>query len=265
MQALSFTQSIFSSFSSLQFSILLFYFLLFSFLLFFFSLLFSSFFFYFPSLFSSLLSSLFSSLFFSFLFFSSLLFYSLISFLLFFLISYRILFFFSLLLTFNRFWCMYDPLLWFFSDLFTFLACIPNWNVLRLYSIIRHLIIWHFIFWYLSVYPFFYALTWPDLLKIVLSSRYVRLNNPSLKYQRFTSSGCRTVGIRKFEFLAKPQFLLAEFSLRTGAFKKKTFPGVMWSGRIWRPATSISHPSHILLIFSSEPPRKPRPSLLMCF
>ena len=71
----------------------------------------------------------------------------------------------------------------------------------------------------------FYALTWPDLLKIVLSSRYVRSNNPSLKYQRFTSSGCRTVGIRKFEFLAKPQFLLAEFSLRTGAFKKKPSPG----------------------------------------
>jgi len=43
----------------------------------------------------------------------------------------------SLLSTYNRFWdeqCMqYDPLLWFFSDLFTFLACRPNWNVLRLY------------------------------------------------------------------------------------------------------------------------------------
>ena len=28
-----------------------------------------------------------------------------------------------------------------------------------------------------------------------------------------------------------------------------------------RPATKISSPSHILLIFSSEPPRNPRPSL----
>ena len=42
----------------------------------------------------------------------------------------------------------YDPLLWFFSDLFAFLACRPNWNVLRLYSTFRPLIIWHLIFWY---------------------------------------------------------------------------------------------------------------------
>ena len=32
-----------------------------------------------------------------------------------------------------------------------------------------------------------------------------------------------------------------------------------------RPATTISSPSHILLIFSSEPPRNPRPSIIMCF
>ena len=35
----------------------------------------------------------------------------------------------------------------------------------------------------------------------------VRLNNPSLKYQRFTSTGCRDIGIRKFEFVAKTQIL----------------------------------------------------------
>ena len=28
--------------------------------------------------------------------------------------------------------------------------------------------------------------------------------------------------------------------------------------------TTTSHPSHILLIFSSEPPRNPRPSIIMC-
>ena len=39
---------------------------------------------------------------------------------------------------------------------------------------------------------------------------YVRLNNPSLKYQRFTPSGCRArdIGIRKFEFVAKTHFLI---------------------------------------------------------
>jgi len=35
----------------------------------------------------------------------------------------------------------------------------------------------------------------------------VRWNNLSLKYQRFTRSGCEDIGIRKFEFVAKTQFL----------------------------------------------------------
>ena len=35
-----------------------------------------------------------------------------------------------------------------------------------------------------------------------------------------------------------------------------------WRGG--RPATTISSPSHILLIFSSELPRNPRPSIIMC-
>ena len=30
-------------------------------------------------------------------------------------------------------------------------------------------------------------------------------------------------------------------------------------------ATTISRPSHILLIFSSEPPRNPRPLITICF
>ena len=116
-----------------------FFLLLFYFLLFFFnSLLLSS------LLFSSLL------FFFSFLFFSSLLFCSLISFLLFpYLLSSPLCFVFVVYIEPVLRWTMqYDSLLWFFSDLFTFLACRPNWNVLRLYSIIRHLIIWHLIFWY---------------------------------------------------------------------------------------------------------------------
>ena len=32
-------------------------------------------------------------------------------------------------------------------------------------------------------------------------------NNLSLKYQRFTPSGCKDIGIKKFEFVAKTQFL----------------------------------------------------------
>ena len=35
----------------------------------------------------------------------------------------------------------------------------------------------------------------------------VRLNNLSVKYQRFTPSGCEEIVIRKFEFAAKTPFL----------------------------------------------------------
>ena len=34
----------------------------------------------------------------------------------------------------------------------------------------------------------------------------VRLNNQSLKYQAFTSSGCKDKGISKFKFVAKTEF-----------------------------------------------------------
>ena len=35
----------------------------------------------------------------------------------------------------------------------------------------------------------------------------MRLNNLSLKYQRFTPLGSKVIGITKFEFVAKTQFL----------------------------------------------------------
>ena len=35
----------------------------------------------------------------------------------------------------------------------------------------------------------------------------VRSKNVGLKYQRPTPSGCKDIGIRKFEFVAKAQFL----------------------------------------------------------
>ena len=35
----------------------------------------------------------------------------------------------------------------------------------------------------------------------------VKLNNLSLKYQRNTSLGCKDIGFKKFEFVAKTQFL----------------------------------------------------------
>jgi len=38
--------------------------------------------------------------------------------------------------------------------------------------------------------------------------KFVRLNNLSLKYQRFTPTGCGDIGFRTFEFVAKTQILL---------------------------------------------------------
>jgi len=40
----------------------------------------------------------------------------------------------------------------------------------------------------------------------------VGLNNLSLKYQRFMTLGCKDLGIRKSEFVAKTQFLFWYFT-----------------------------------------------------
>ena len=45
----------------------------------------------------------------------------------------------------------------------------------------------------------------PLIFKI---KNYDRSNSLSLKYQRFTPSGCKDIGIRKFEFVAKTHFIL---------------------------------------------------------
>ena len=45
---------------------------------------------------------------------------------------------------------------------------------------------------------------WPLIFQPMNS---VRLNNLSLKYQRVTLSGCKYIGIRTFEFVAKTHFL----------------------------------------------------------
>ena len=42
---------------------------------------------------------------------------------------------------------------------------------------------------------------------IFQTMKYVRLNNPSLKYQRFTPTSSRDIGIGTFEFVAKTQIL----------------------------------------------------------
>ena len=41
----------------------------------------------------------------------------------------------------------------------------------------------------------------------------VKLNNLSLKYQRFTPSGCKDVGTRKFEFVTKTQILYGDIKI----------------------------------------------------
>ena len=46
--------------------------------------------------------------------------------------------------------------------------------------------------------------------------------NQSLKSQKFTPSGCKDIGIRKFEFAAKNQFLLKKREKRLKDYKDKT-------------------------------------------
>ena len=40
----------------------------------------------------------------------------------------------------------------------------------------------------------------------------VRINNLRLKYQRFAPSDCKDIGIRRFEFVAKTQFLCLAYN-----------------------------------------------------
>ena len=47
---------------------------------------------------------------------------------------------------------------------------------------------------------------------------YVTLNNLSLKYLGFMLSGCKGIGIRNFDFMAKNQFL---FTIRFALFLDK--------------------------------------------
>ena len=54
-------------------------------------------------------------------------------------------------------------------------------------------------------------------------------NNLSLKYQKITLSGCNDIGIRRFEFVAKTQFL----DVRNG-LKEKCNPNDLYRLRFKR-------------------------------
>ena len=54
--------------------------------------------------------------------------------------------------------------------------------------------------------PYIFA-TQGRISKIFQTLNYVKINKLSLKYQRFTPSGCKDIKIKKFEFDAKNQFL----------------------------------------------------------
>ena len=59
--------------------------------------------------------------------------------------------------------------------------------------------------WFSNPFIFSTQCCRPLIFQIMKLNRLNRLNNPSLKYQSFTPTGCR--GIRKFEFVAKPQII----------------------------------------------------------
>ena len=108
-------------------------------------------------------------------------------------------------------------------------------------------------------------------------------NNLRLKYQRFTPSGYRDIGIRKLGFVAKTQFLSYKYCKSTSTFVitrsiyatnfcdvkflkmyrllcflklaikvlRKKFIPLLSSGRGGRPTTSISSPNHIEILVLS--------------
>ena len=57
-----------------------------------------------------------------------------------------------------------------------------------------------------NAYPYILA-TQCRRPQIFQTNNSVRSNNLSLKYQRFIPTGCRDIEIRKFEVVAKTQFL----------------------------------------------------------
>ena len=55
----------------------------------------------------------------------------------------------------------------------------------------------------------------------------VKSNNISLKYQRFTPSGCKDIRIRKFKFVAKTQFLWENINFVPPEVKSKLHTELM--------------------------------------
>ena len=51
-----------------------------------------------------------------------------------------------------------------------------------------------------------------NLMSSFLTKESVTSNNMSLKYQRFTPSGCKDKGIKKYEFVAKTHFKTKELN-----------------------------------------------------
>ena len=74
------------------------------------------------------------------------------------------------------------------------------------------------------IFKFLYL--YNPMSKIFQTMTSVISNNPNLKNQRCTSSGCRNIGIRKLGFMAKTQFLCHEEN-----FKKQTLSDQNWEGR----------------------------------
>ena len=88
---------------------------------------------------------------------------------------------------------------------------------------------------------------------------YVRPNNLSLKYERFTAftpSGCTDMGIQKFEFVEKTEFLCLEMSLNRNAWKSQIFPKITINKLKSKNYDSNPTPSHCCKNQSIMSPRR---------
>jgi len=84
-----------------------------------------------------------------------------------------------------------------------------RYHALRLYSAME-LSLCHKL-WFSNPYILATQCRRPKLFQTMNTSRS---NNLNLKYKRFTKSGCKDIGIKKLEFVAKTQFLSSDSCIK---------------------------------------------------
>ena len=76
----------------------------------------------------------------------------------------------------------------------------------------------------------------------------VRSNSLSLKYHRFTPSGCKDIGITNFKFVARTQFLCFEEIKTISKNRVNNFTvlfNTLWVKRVWKKGITDCYPIRV--------------------